>query len=115
MSDARAAGTLGLAVPALEEDGMSGWLMVIVGVVVALAGIWSIRLTIVAAAAGASWLVANAFGASFATGLLVAVAGGVLGLLLALLTATIEQDEQACAHDRTDGRAHHEEEDPGGE
>jgi hypothetical protein len=68
---------------------MSGALMVVVGVVVALAGIWSIRLAVVAAAAGASWLVADAFGTSFVSGLLVAVAGGVLGLLLAILAAKV--------------------------
>jgi hypothetical protein len=68
---------------------MSGVLMVVVGLGVALAGIWSIRLAVVAAAAGASWLVADAFGASFVTGLLVATAGAVLGLLLAILAAKI--------------------------
>jgi hypothetical protein len=66
---------------------MSGALMVVVGAVLALTGVLSIRLAVVLAAAGASWLVADAFAASAGTGLLIAAAGGVLGLLLAVFAA----------------------------
>lgn len=68
---------------------MSGTLMILVGTVLALSGVWSIRVAVVAAAMGSSWLLADAFGASTATGILVAAAGGVLGLLIAVLSARI--------------------------
>jgi hypothetical protein len=54
-----------------------------------LAGIWSVRLALVTAGAGAAWLVADAFGAAVGTGLLIAVAGGVLALLTGLLASRI--------------------------
>jgi hypothetical protein len=63
--------------------------MILVGLVLAFAGIWSIRLVVVAAGAGAAWLVADAFGATTATGLLVAAGGGLLAFLVGLLAANI--------------------------
>ncbi len=68
---------------------MSGGVMILVGLVLAFAGIWSIRLAVVAAGAGASWLVADASGAPMATGLLIAAGGGVLAFLVALLAARV--------------------------
>jgi hypothetical protein len=68
---------------------MSGGVMVIVGLVLALAGIWSARVALVAAGAGATWLVADAFGAGAAAGLLWALLGGGLALGLALVAARI--------------------------
>ena len=68
---------------------MSGGVMVIVGLALALAGVWSARVALVAAGAGATWLVADAFGAGAAAGLLWALLGGGLALGLALLAARI--------------------------
>jgi hypothetical protein len=53
----------------------------------AVAGIWSVRLVLVSAGAGAAWLLADAFGAGAATGLLIAAAGGVLAFVTGLLAA----------------------------
>jgi hypothetical protein len=63
--------------------------MVVVGLLLALAGIWSVRLALVTAGAGAAWLVADAFGAGVGTGLLVAAAGGVVAFVTGLLAARI--------------------------
>lgn len=66
---------------------MSGGVMVLVGLLLAVSGIWSIRLAVVAAGAGAAWLLAEAFGAGLGTGLLVAASGAVLAFLVALLAS----------------------------
>ena len=63
--------------------------MVLVGLVLAVAGIWSIRLVLVSAGAGAAWLLADAFGAGTDTGLLIAAAGGLLAFLTGLLAARV--------------------------
>ncbi len=63
--------------------------MVLVGLLLALAGIWSIRLVLVSSGAGASWLLADAFGAGTATGLALAAAGGVLAFVTGLLAARV--------------------------
>ncbi len=63
--------------------------MVVVGLLLALAGIWSVRLALATAGAGAAWLVADAFGAALGTGLLIAAAGGVVALFTGLLAARI--------------------------
>jgi hypothetical protein len=68
---------------------MSGSVMVLVGLVLATAGIWSIRLVLVSAGAGAAWLLADAFGAGAPTALLVAAAGGVLAFLAGLVAARV--------------------------
>ncbi len=64
-------------------------LMIVVGLVLALTGVWSLRLVLVAAGFGASWLVADAFGAGTGTSLLIALAGGVLAFVLAFLASSI--------------------------
>lgn len=63
--------------------------MIIVGLLLALAGIWSVRVAFLAAGFGASWLIADAFGASPLTGILVALAGGALALVVAFLASGI--------------------------
>jgi hypothetical protein len=63
--------------------------MVLVGLVVALSGIWSVRVAVMAAGAGAAWLLADAFGAGLATGLLAAASGAVLAFLTALLASKV--------------------------
>lgn len=63
--------------------------MILVGLVLAVAGIWSVRLVLVCAGAGAAWLLADAFGAGTGTGLLIAAAGGLLAFLTGLLAARV--------------------------
>lgn len=64
-------------------------LMIVVGLVLGLAGMWSVRLALVVAGFGATWLVADAFGAGTGTSLLVALAGGVLALVVAFLASGV--------------------------
>ena len=64
-------------------------LMIAVGLLLGLAGVWSLRLALVAAGFGATWLIADAFGAGTGTSLLIALAGGALSLVVALLAASI--------------------------
>ncbi len=68
---------------------MEALVLVVVGVLLAVGGIWSIRLVLVCAGAGAAWLVADAFGASAATSALVAAASGLLALLVGVLAARV--------------------------
>lgn len=68
---------------------MSGGLMVIVGLVLAIAGIWSVRLVLITAGAGAAWLLADAFEASTGTALLIAAGGGLLAFVVGLIAARI--------------------------
>lgn len=68
---------------------MEALVLVIVGVLLAVGGIWSVRLVLVCAGAGAAWLVADAFGASLGTAALVAGASGLLALLVGVLAARV--------------------------
>lgn len=68
---------------------MEALVLVLVGVLLAVGGIWSIRLVLVCAGAGAAWLVADAFGASLGTAALVAGASGLLALLVGVLAARV--------------------------
>jgi hypothetical protein len=63
--------------------------MVVVGLLLGLAGIWSVRLALVTAGAGAAWLLADAFGAGVGTGLLIAAGGGVIALLTGVLASRV--------------------------
>ena len=78
--------------PASPAATIARWktpVLVLVGVVQAVGGIWSIRLVLVCAGAGAAWLVADAFGASAGTAALVAAASGLLALLVGVLAARV--------------------------
>jgi hypothetical protein len=63
--------------------------MVVVGAVLAVAGIWSVRVGLAAAGGGAAWLLADAFGAATATGLLIAAAGAVLAFVVGLIASRV--------------------------
>ena len=63
--------------------------MVVVGLVLALSGVWSARVALVAAGAGAAWLVADAFGAAAGAGLLWALIGGAMAFGLAFVAARL--------------------------
>jgi hypothetical protein len=68
---------------------MEALVLVLVGVLLAVGGIWSVRLVLVCAGAGAAWLVADAFGAGLGTAALVAAASGLLALLVGVLAARV--------------------------
>ncbi|MGF9762259.1 hypothetical protein AAII07_44505 [Microvirga sp. 0TCS3.31] len=68
---------------------MEAPVLILVGVLLAVGGTWSIRLVLVCAGAGAAWLVADAFGASAGTAALVAAASGLLALLVGVLAARV--------------------------
>lgn len=68
---------------------MEALVLVLVGVLLAVGGIWSIRLVLVCAGAGAAWLVADAFGASAGTSALIAAASGLLALIVGVLAARV--------------------------
>ena len=68
---------------------MEAPVLVVVGVVLAVGGIWSARLVLVCAGAGAAWLVADAFGASPRTSTLIAAASGLLALLVGVLASRV--------------------------
>lgn len=68
---------------------MSGLLLVVVGLILAIAGTRSLRWVFFAAGFGAGWLVAAAVGASTGAALLWAAAGAVLALVLAVVAARI--------------------------
>jgi hypothetical protein len=68
---------------------MEAMVLVVVGVLLAVGGIWSIRLVLVCAGAGAAWLVADAFGAALGTSAMIAAASGLLALLVGVLAARV--------------------------
>jgi hypothetical protein len=63
--------------------------MVVVGLVLGLAGIWSVRAALVAAGAAAAWMLADVLGAGTAAGVAVAAGGGVLAFLVGLVAARV--------------------------
>ena len=68
---------------------MSALVVTLVGLVLLLAGSLSVRLAVLAAGFGVSWMLAEAMGADTATTLLVSVAGAVLAFLLTLVAARL--------------------------
>lgn len=66
---------------------MSGTVLIVVGLVLGLAGLWSIRWAFVAAGVGAGWLLASAFGASAGAILLVALGVGLVVMAVAVLAS----------------------------
>ena len=68
---------------------MDASVLVLVGLLLAVGGIWSARLVLVCAGAGAAWLLADAFGVGTGTSLLIAGASGVLGLVVGLVAARV--------------------------
>jgi hypothetical protein len=72
-----------------DDRSMEALVLVLVGVLLAVGGIWSIRLVLVCAGAGAAWLVADAFGASAGTSALIAAASGLLALIVGVLAARV--------------------------
>ena len=68
---------------------MSGGILILIGLLLCLAGAWSVRLAVLTAGFGASWLLADTFGASTATALLVGAAGALIAFLLTLVMSKL--------------------------
>lgn len=66
---------------------MSALAIILVGLVLCLAGSFSVRLAVLAAGFGATWTLAVAFGADTGTTLLIGLGGAVLAFVLTLLVA----------------------------
>lgn len=68
---------------------MSGLTMIVIGLVLGLAGGWSIRTVLTIVGFGAGWLLADVFDASLLVTLVVALVGALLAWLVVRLAATI--------------------------
>lgn len=68
---------------------MSGLTMVVIGLVLGLAGGWSIRTVLMVVGFGAGWLVADVFGASLLATLVIAIGSALVAWLLVRLAATV--------------------------
>ena len=68
---------------------MSGLTMIVVGLVLGLAGGWSIRTVLMLVGFGAGWLLANVFDASFLVTLVIALVAALFAWLIVRLAASI--------------------------
>lgn len=68
---------------------MSSAVLIAVGLVLCFAGALSVRLAVVTAGFGLSWLLADVFGASFATGMLIGLAGAAVALVLTVVLSHV--------------------------
>lgn len=68
---------------------MSGGVLILIGLLLCLTGAWSVRLAVLAAGFGASWLVADTFDSSTSTALLVSAAGALIVFLLSLVMSKL--------------------------
>lgn len=68
---------------------MSGGILILIGLLLCLTGAWSVRLAVLAAGFGASWLVADTFDASTSTALLISAAGALIAFLLSLVMSKL--------------------------
>jgi hypothetical protein len=75
---------------------MTTAILLAIGLVLCLAGAWSLRLAVLTSGFGAAWLLANVFGASFVTGLLVALAGAAVAFVITVTLAKIVMFVSGC-------------------
>jgi len=68
---------------------MSGAILILIGLLLCLTGAWSVRLAVLAAGFGVSWLLADTFGATTGTALLIGAAGAFLAFLLSLVLSKL--------------------------
>lgn len=68
---------------------MSGDILILVGVVLGLTGVWSLRLTVMLVGFGAGWVVADAFEAPTGLALLVGLGVGLIALLAAVFASKL--------------------------
>ena len=71
------------------RSAMSGAILILIGLLLCLTGAWSVRLAVLAAGFGVSWLLADTFGASTGTALLIAASGALLAFLLSLVLSKL--------------------------
>lgn len=64
---------------------MSGWIIVLVGALLCFLGIGSLHVAVLASGFGIGWLLADVFGASDGTALLIAAGSAVIGWVLVTL------------------------------
>jgi len=64
---------------------MSSAALVVVGALLCFAGALSVRLAVLTAGFGLSWLLADAFGAGFGTGLIIGLVGAGVALILTIV------------------------------
>ena len=64
---------------------MSGWAIVLVGIVLCFFGVGSLHVAILASGFGLGWVLADIFGASEGTALIIAAAGAVISWVLVTL------------------------------
>ncbi len=75
---------------------MSAAILIVVGLVLCLAGARSVRLAVLASGFGAAWLLANVFGASFVTGLAIALAGAAAAFVVTLVMSKVVMFTAGC-------------------
>jgi hypothetical protein len=75
---------------------MSASILIVIGLLLCFAGAWSVRLCVLAAGFGAAWLLADVFGASFGTALLVALAGAAAAFVLTLVMSKVVMFIAGC-------------------
>jgi hypothetical protein len=68
---------------------MSGWVLIVAGIVLGIAGVRSLRWAFFAAGFGAGWLVSAVFGVSTGSALLWAIGGALVALVLAVVAARV--------------------------
>jgi hypothetical protein len=73
----------------METATMSGLTMIVIGLVLGLAGGWSIRTVLMLVGFGAGWLLANVFDANLLVTLVIAVVGALFAWLIVRLAAAI--------------------------
>lgn len=67
----------------------SGFVMVLVGVLLGIAGAWSIRTVLLAAGFGAGWIIASALGAPLIINLVIAAVAALAAYLVLRLASTV--------------------------
>ena len=68
---------------------MSSAVLLVVGALLCFAGALSVRLAVLTAGFGLSWLLADVFGASFATGVIIGLAGAAVALILTVVLSHV--------------------------
>jgi len=68
----------------METATMSGLMMIVIGLVLGLAGGWSIRTVLMLVGFGAGWLLANVFDANLLVSLVIAIVGAPFAWLAAV-------------------------------
>jgi hypothetical protein len=68
---------------------MSGGILILIGMLLCLTGAWSVRMAVIAAGFGVSWLLADTFGASTSIALVISASGALIAFLLSLVLSKL--------------------------